>query len=137
MRIRAASLFALAVLVLSVAATPAPAQMLVSPQLDEISRSLEAKLRSNIERAFGAESKILVSVQATPAVRVPPAASKTNDVDVGYLPIPVNPEADSAAGGPSRNVAVEAFYVDIQAPADTPDTVLEEAKKIATNTLRG
>jgi hypothetical protein len=125
------------------AAAPSPGALgsvglSINPAIGKIEESIESDIQSAIRQLFGPDARVFVSVhikERTEAAKSP-GDTERGGLDVGYVPIPLNPDGFRQPSGQAPSVLIESIDVDIHASDEVDPAVLQGAREIAARKLK-
>ncbi len=113
----------------------------LSPGIKQLESSLQVRLQDQVNSLFGEGARIVVNVHVKegrpvrPAPRRARTGPQADEMELGYLPVPVPQEAEQELTKPEAKLSIESVEVDLWIHEDTPDTTVESVKSLVKQTL--
>jgi Mg/Co/Ni transporter MgtE len=112
----------------------------LSPEIKALETSLQTRLQDQIHTLFGRESRIVVNlrVQAT-RVQAParrgPLRAKGDEMEMGYVPIPVSSDPEGDEKRPEARLKVQSVEVDLWVVENTDPEVVASVEALISRAL--
>ena len=114
-------------LILSLITTAPAISAEISVEAQEIEKAFETRIQQKIQTLFGEDLKLAVNVRLLPNALTQGA---TADADVGYAPFATESLQEYIDGATKDGVSFSSIEVDIQAPEEVDEKVLESVKGV-------